>query len=97
MHEDEALHNEDISLDELDAVAGGAAGADAPELEGQVLEVLPNAMLRVQLDEGDVILCHLGAKLRMNFIRVLTGDRVRVKMDMLDPSQGRVVYRYRRV
>ena len=64
------------------------------EIEGVVRESLPNTLFRVQLPSGDLILCHLSGKMRMNFIKILPGDRVRIEMTPYDKTKGRVVYRY---
>lgn len=61
--------------------------------EGVVIETLPNTLFRVQLDEGKEILAHLGGKMRLNYIRVLLGDRVRVEMTPYDETKGRIVHR----
>lgn len=66
---------------------------DVIELEGTVLEALPNAMFRVQLENGHVILAHISGKLRMNYIRILPGDRVTVEMSTYDLSRGRITWR----
>ena len=76
-------------------MAGGAGGANGAELDGQITDALPNAMFQVQLDNGSSVTCNLSGQLRMNYIRVLPGDRVRVKMDSGDPSRGRIVWRYK--
>ena len=67
------------------------------EVEGTVLENLPNARFRVKLDEAaDLeILAHVSGKMRMNYIRILPGDRVRVEMSPYDLTRGRIVYRYK--
>lgn len=62
---------------------------------GQVLEALPNANFRVQLDGGDIILCHLAGKLRIHRIKILPGDRVTVELGIYDQQRGRIVYRGR--
>ena len=64
-------------------------------LEGTVVEPLPNAMFRVQLENGHKVLAHISGKMRMHYIRILPGDRVRVELSPYDLSRGRVVYRYR--
>ncbi len=63
------------------------------EEEGKVLEALPNTLFRVELGNGDVILCHLSGKMRMHFIKILPGDRVRVEMTPYDKTKGRITYR----
>jgi len=62
--------------------------------EGQVIECLPNATFKVKLDEGQEILAHLSGRMRLNFIRVLSGDRVRVEMSPCDDKKGRIIYRF---
>lgn len=63
---------------------------DVIELEGSVLEALPNATFRVQLENGHVILAHISGKLRMNYIRILPGDRVTVELSTYDLTRGRI-------
>lgn len=66
---------------------------DAIEVEGKVIEALPNAMFRVELDNGHRVLAHIAGKLRMHFIKILPGDRVRVELSPYDLTRGRIVYR----
>ena len=66
---------------------------DAIEVEGKVIEALPNAMFRVELDNGHKVLAHVAGKLRMHFIRILPGDRVKVELSPYDLTRGRIVYR----
>ena len=66
---------------------------DAIEVEGTVLETLPNAMFRVELDNGHKVLAHISGKMRMHYIRILPGDRVKVELSPYDLTRGRVVYR----
>ena len=66
---------------------------DQISLDGVVNEVLPNAMFRVQLEQGSVILGHISGKMRQNKIQILQGDRVRVEMSPYDMTKGRIVYR----
>lgn len=63
------------------------------EVEGKVLESLPNAMFRVEIEGGHVILAHISGKMRMHYIRILTGDTVRVEMSPYDLTRGRITYR----
>ena len=63
---------------------------DVFELEGRVVEALPNAMFQVKLENGHVILAHISGKLRMNFIRILPGDKVTVEVSTYDPTRGRI-------
>ncbi|HSW88961.1 MAG TPA: translation initiation factor IF-1 [Candidatus Saccharimonadales bacterium] len=65
------------------------------EVEGVVKEALPNTLFRVELSDGSVILCHLSGKMRMNFIKILPGDRVRAEMTEYDKTKGRIIYRGR--
>ncbi|HOF06535.1 MAG TPA: translation initiation factor IF-1 [Bacteroidales bacterium] len=64
------------------------------EKDGIVNESLGNAMFRVELDNGHVILAHISGKMRMHYIRILPGDKVRVEMSPYDLTRGRIVYRY---
>ncbi len=68
---------------------------DAIEVEGTVTEPLPNAMFRVQLDNGHNVLAHISGKMRMHYIRILPGDRVLVELSPYDLTRGRIVYRYK--
>jgi len=63
------------------------------EVEGRVLESLPNTLFRVETSDGKVIICHLSGKMRMHFIKILPGDRVRVEMTPYDESKGRITFR----
>lgn len=65
------------------------------EVEGEVTETLPNTLFRVKLDDGRVILCYLSGKMRINYIRIMPGDRVKVEMTPYDEARGRIVYRYK--
>jgi translation initiation factor IF-1 len=65
------------------------------EVEGSVTENLPNAMFRVQLQSGHEVLAHVSGKIRMNFIRILPGDRVLVELSPYDLTRGRILYRYK--
>ena len=67
--------------------------ADMIELEGTVIEALPNAMFKVQIQGDHVILAHISGKLRMNYIRILPGDNVTVEMSPYDLTKGRIVWR----
>ena len=66
---------------------------DVIELEGTILESLPNAMFRVELENGHEIWAHISGKIRKNFIRILPGDKVKVEMTPYDLSRGRITYR----
>ena len=63
------------------------------EVDGTVIETLPNASFRVELDNGHRILAHISGKMRMNFIRILPGDKVKVELSPYDLSRGRITYR----
>jgi translation initiation factor IF-1 len=65
------------------------------EVEGEVTECLPNTLFRVKLSNGRIVLCHLSGKMRINFIRIMPGDRVRIEMTPYDATKGRIVYRGR--
>jgi translation initiation factor IF-1 len=67
--------------------------ADVIEVEGTVLEKLPNAMFSVQLENGHQILAHISGKLRMNYIRILPGDKVTIEMSPYDLTKGRIIWR----
>jgi translation initiation factor IF-1 len=68
---------------------------DAIELEGTVIEPLPNAMFKVELENGHVILAHISGKMRMHYIRILPGDKVTVELSPYDLNRGRITYRYK--
>lgn len=68
---------------------------DAIEVEGTVVEPLPNAMFRVELDNGHKVLAHISGKMRMHYIRILPGDRVIVELSPYDLSRGRIIYRFK--
>ena len=67
--------------------------ADVIEVEGKVVEKLPNAMFQVELENGHQILAHISGKLRMNFIRILPGDKVTIEMSPCDLTKGRIIWR----
>lgn len=69
------------------------AKEEAIEVEGRVIEPLPNAMFRVELDNGHQILAHISGKMRMHFIKILPGDTVTVELSPYDLTRGRIVYR----
>ena len=68
---------------------------EAIELEGEVVEALPNTMFRVHLDNELDILAHISGKMRMNYIRILPGDRVKVELSPYDLTRGRITYRFK--
>ncbi|MDH3713724.1 MAG: translation initiation factor IF-1 [Gammaproteobacteria bacterium] len=65
------------------------------EMEGTVVDTLPNTMFRVELENGHVVTAHISGKMRKNYIRILTGDKVTVQLTPYDLSKGRIVYRSR--
>lgn len=65
------------------------------EQDGTIVEALSNAMFKVELENGHVIICHISGKMRMNYIKILPGDRVRVEMSPYDLTKGRISYRYK--
>ena len=67
--------------------------ADVIEIEGVVVEKLPNAMFKVELENGHIVLAHISGKLRMNFIKILPGDKVTLEMSPYDLSKGRIFLR----
>ena len=66
---------------------------EAIKVEGEILEALPNAMFRVKLDNGHIVLAHISGKIRKNFIRILPGDRVNVELSPYDLKRGRITFR----
>ena len=67
--------------------------SDVIEIEGKVVEKLPNAMFKVELENGHIVLAHISGKLRMNYIRILPGDKVTVELSPYDLSKGRIIWR----
>jgi len=65
------------------------------EVEGVVKEALPNTLFRVELPDKKVILCHLSGKMRINFIKIMPGDRVKVEITPYDQTKGRIIYRFK--
>jgi len=63
------------------------------ETEGKIIEALPNAMFRVELENGHIVLAHVSGKMRMNFIRILHGDKVKLELSPYDLSRGRITFR----
>ena len=72
---------------------GLMAKEDVIEVEGVVMEPLPNAMFKVELENGHSVLAHISGKMRMNFIRILPGDKVKLEISPYDLKRGRIVYR----
>lgn len=68
---------------------------EAIEVEGVVTETLPNAMFRVELESGHKVLAHISGKMRMHYIRILPGDRVKVELSPYDLTRGRIIYRFK--
>ncbi|GGJ00895.1 translation initiation factor IF-1 [Alicyclobacillus cellulosilyticus] len=71
------------------------AKEDVIEVEGTVIEPLPNAMFRVELENGHKVLAHVSGKIRMHYIKILPGDRVTVELSPYDLTRGRITYRYK--
>ncbi|EPE37416.1 translation initiation factor IF-1 [Candidatus Photodesmus katoptron] len=71
------------------------AKEDVIEMQGTVLDTLPNTMFRVELENGHLVIAHISGKMRKNYIRILTGDKVTVEMTPYDLSKGRIVFRSR--
>ncbi|MFZ9964381.1 MAG: translation initiation factor IF-1 [Terrimicrobiaceae bacterium] len=71
------------------------AKKDAIEVAGKVVELLPNTMFRIELDNGHRVLAHISGKMRLNFIRILPGDRVVLEMSPYDLTKGRITYRHK--
>ena len=70
-----------------------AAKDDVIQFEGEVIDALPNTMFRVKLENGHIVLCHISGKMRMNYIRILPGDKVTVEMTPYDLNKARIVFR----
>ena len=68
---------------------------DVIVIDGKVIEALPNAMFRVELDNGHVVLCHISGKMRMHYIKILLGDKVRVEITPYSLDKGRITHRYK--
>lgn len=68
---------------------------DVIEVEGTIVETLPNAMFKVELENGHEILAHVSGKIRMNYIRILPGDKVTIELSPYDLSRGRITYRFK--
>jgi len=68
---------------------------DTIEVEGEVVEALPSTMFKVKLDSGHEVLAHISGKMRMHYIRILPGDRVKVELSPYDLNRGRITYRFR--
>jgi translation initiation factor IF-1 len=88
------------SLEHIQVIRSGGSPLPKPKedaivLEGKVLESLPNAMFKVELDNGHEVLAHISGKMRMHYIRILPGDRVQVELTPYDLTRGRITYRYK--
>ncbi len=68
---------------------------DVIEVDGKVVEALPNAMFRVELENGHIILCHISGKMRMHYIKILLGDKVKVELTPYSLDKGRITLRYK--
>ena len=69
------------------------AKEDVIQMQGEIVETLPNATFRVRLENGHVVLCHISGKMRMHYIRILPGDKVTVELTPYDLTRGRIVFR----
>ena len=87
------MYYSDAKCHELIAEIEEKMAKDVIEIEGTILESMPNAMFRVELENGHEILAHISGKIRKNFIRILPGDRVKVEMTPYDLSKGRITFR----
>jgi translation initiation factor IF-1 len=77
------------------ATKGKSGKEESIEVEGTVIEPLPNAVFRVEIPGGHRVLAHIGGRMRMNYIKVLPGDRVLVELSPYDLTRGRIIFRYR--
>jgi translation initiation factor IF-1 len=75
--------------------SGKKSTKEVIELEGTVLETLPNALFRVELENGHIVLAHISGKMRMHYIRIIPGDRVTLEMTPYDLTKGRITYRHK--
>ena len=87
--------NERVAKPKNKDKAASSGKEEGIQVEGSVVEPLPNAMFRVELDNGHRVLAHVSGKMRMHYIRILPGDRVLVELSPYDLTRGRVVYRYK--
>jgi len=71
------------------------AKEDSIEMEGKVVETLPNTMFRVELENGHIVTAHISGRMRKHYIRILTGDKVKIELTPYDLSKGRIIYRSR--
>ncbi len=88
-------HNNGSQLNAQAAKLNNMAKQTAIELDGTITEALSNAMFRVQLESGHVITAHISGKMRMHYIKILPGDRVKVEMSPYDLTKGRISFRYK--
>jgi translation initiation factor IF-1 len=77
------------------AIVESMSKSDTIQVNGKVIEPLPNAMFKVELENGHVILAHISGKMRMHYIRILPGDKVTVELTPYDLTRGRIVYRFK--
>ena len=88
---DISIRNKDIKISYNKVLSK----ADVIEMTGTVVEKLPNAMFQVELENGHVVLAHVSGKIRMNFIRILPGDKVTIELTPYDLTRGRITYRFK--
>ena len=86
---------EDIFYRVCEMIEWRMSKEESIEVEGTILEPLPNAMFRVELENGHKVLAHISGKMRMHFIRILSGDKVKVQLSPYDLTRGRITYRYK--
>ena len=86
---------EDIFFRVCEMIEWRMSKEESIEVEGTILEPLPNAMFRVELENGHKVLAHISGKMRMHFIRILSGDKVKVQLSPYDLTRGRITYRYK--
>jgi translation initiation factor IF-1 len=89
--------NSKLALPSLEEVYKGInmAKDDVIEIDGKVIEALPNATFRVELDNGHVLLCHIAGKMRMHYIKILPGDKVKLEITPYSLDKGRITFRYK--
>lgn len=84
-----------MGLRYLPGCKGKMSKEESIEVQGKILDTLPNAMFKVELENGHVVLAHISGKMRMHFIKILPGDRVTVELSPYDLTRGRITYRFK--
>ena len=90
-----AFHNPPQTRNRAGIEQERMAKEDQIEMDGEVIDTLPNTMFRVKLDNGHIVTAHISGKMRKNYIRILTGDKVKVELTPYDLSKGRITFRAR--